>query len=84
MNSRANGFTVVLAQEAPEDRPMLDYIVSDDGVLYATTDHGSHWRCLGMVDAVAFLHDNGFTQAAESLASVRHGLRRRPKVGSPG
>jgi hypothetical protein len=83
MNNPAYGFTVMLAEQAPVYGPAVDYIVSDDGVLYATTDHGSHWRCLCMVDAIAFLLDNGFAQAAESLASSKAEWTHREKVGSP-
>ena len=86
MNNPQYGFTVVLAEDEPPEHGLaVDYIVSDDGVLYATTDHGSNWRCLGMVDAVSFLLDSGFTQAAGSLAraktDAKTAWRSRAKTG---
>ena len=84
MKAPSNGFTVMLADdELPEQVPARDYIVTDEGVLYATADHGAHWRCLGLVDAVSFLLDSGFEAAAASLADAMSDVpARRPKVGS--
>jgi photosystem II stability/assembly factor-like uncharacterized protein len=75
MKAPSNGFTVMLGDEPLDNGLSNDYIVTDGGVLYATSDHGSHWRCLGLVDAVAFLLDSGFTAAAASLADARRGSR---------
>ena len=67
MSATASAFTLILAEETRDGRAARDYIVTDDGVLYGTTDNGGHWRCLGMVDAAAFLVDIGFPEATESL-----------------
>jgi hypothetical protein len=77
MYSPSSGFTVMLDDELTDRGPTRDFIVSDDGVLYATIDHGTHWRCLGMVDAVSFLTDNGFAAAAASLADARGSMSAR-------
>jgi photosystem II stability/assembly factor-like uncharacterized protein len=71
MYGPAYGFTVMLADEDAEQGPTRDFIVSDEGVLYATTDHGANWRCLGVVDPVSFLTDNGCPAAAASVLDAR-------------
>ncbi len=65
MSGVATGYTLVLAQEDPHGEPARDYIVTDGGVLYATSDGGNTWRFYGLVDPEAFLLDLGFMDAWE-------------------
>jgi hypothetical protein len=67
MSGVANGYTLVLGDEAHDGAPRTDYIVTDGGVLFATADHGATWRCYGLVDPELFLLDLGFEEAAEQL-----------------
>jgi hypothetical protein len=78
MSATQNAFTLILAADPHGGRAARDFIVTDDGVLYGTTDNGAHWRCLGMVDAATFLFDIGFPEASEeSLEGPRAGWTRR-------
>ena len=60
MSGVANGYTLVLADEAHDGATPTDYIVTDGGVLFATGDHGATWRCYGLVNPELFLLDLGF------------------------
>jgi hypothetical protein len=65
MSGVAGGYTLILADEALDNGPATDYIVTDGGVLFATGDHGATWRCFGLVDPELFLLDLGFREAFE-------------------
>ena len=67
MSATTSAFTLILAADPRDGGAARDFIVTDEGVLYGTTDHGAHWRCLGMVDVEAFLFDIGFPEASEEL-----------------
>ncbi len=63
------GYTLVLAAHEHDGAPVTDFIVTDGGVLLATGDHGSSWRCYGLVDPELFLLDLGFIEAWELTAA---------------
>ena len=67
MSATATEFTLIIAEDPHDGGSARDFIVTDDGVLFGTTDSGTHWRCLGTVDAAAFLFDIGFPEATEEL-----------------
>ena len=67
MSGVAGGYTLVLADEAHNGVHVIDYIVTDGGVLFATGDHGATWDCYGLVDPELFLLDLGFDDAWELL-----------------
>jgi hypothetical protein len=84
MSAATNAFTLILAADPHADGSARDFIVTDEGVLYGTTDSGTHWRCLGMVDTAAFLFDIGFPEAsAELLEAPHNGWTRRPHAYLP-
>jgi photosystem II stability/assembly factor-like uncharacterized protein len=75
----ATAFTLIAAEDPHDGGSARDFIVTDDGVLYGTTDSGSHWRCLGTVDADEFLFDIDFSEAsAEPLEAPRARWISRP------
>ncbi len=79
MSGVATGYTLVLAQDDAGGGATCDYIVTDGGVLYATSDGGDTWRFYGLVDPEAFLLDLGFLEAWEFIdedAARQPGLRR--------
>jgi hypothetical protein len=81
MSATTSAFTLILAADPREGGSVRDFIVTDDGVLYGSTDSGAHWRCLGMVDAEAFLFDIGFPEASEELLEAPlSGWTRRPQA----
>ncbi len=53
-------------------------------MLYGTIDNGAHWRCLGMVDTVAFLFDIGFPEASEELLEAPRTGWTRPAAETAG
>ncbi len=69
MSSVAGGYTLVLAEERTDGAPVRDYIVTDGGVLFASSDHGATWGCFGIVDPDLFLLDLGFESVWELLGS---------------
>ncbi len=69
MSGVADGYTLVLADEAHDGAPVADYIVTDGGVLFATADHGATWSCYGLVEPELFLLDLGFEEAFEFAQS---------------
>jgi hypothetical protein len=79
MSATTGAFTLILAADLRDGGTEHDFIITDEGVLYGTIDHGAHWRCLGMVDAETFLFDIGFPEASEELLEApRPGWTRRP------
>jgi len=79
MSATTTAFTLILADDPRDGGSGRDFIVTDDGVLYGTTDSGTHWRCLGTVDTAAFLFDIGFPEPSEELLEApRIGWTRRP------
>ena len=84
MSATTRAFTLILAETPQVGGYGRDFIVTDDGVLYGTTDSGAHWRCLGTVDAADFLCDIGFPEASEELLEAPHvGWTRRPHTRLP-
>ena len=84
MSATASAFTLILAADPHDGGTARDFIVTDEGVLYGTTDHGANWRCLGMVDTAAFLFDIGFPEASAELLEAPHlGWTRRPQARLP-
>ncbi len=80
MSAVTSGYTLVLAEDERDGAPVIDFIVTDGGVLLATGDHGSTWRCYGLVDPELFLLDLGFVEAWELTtadAAPRPAPRRR-------
>jgi photosystem II stability/assembly factor-like uncharacterized protein len=67
MSATTSAFTLILAEDRRDGGSGRDFIVTDNGVLYGTTDNGARWRCLGTVDTAAFLFDIGFPDASEGL-----------------
>jgi len=65
MTGVASSYTVLLADDGRDGAPVRDYIVTDGGVLYSTSDHGVTWRFYGLVDPELFLLDLGFREAWE-------------------
>ena len=65
-------FTLVVAEDPPDGGSARGFIVTDDGMLYGTTDNGRRWRCLGLVDTAAFLFDTGCPEASEELLEAPH------------
>jgi hypothetical protein len=65
MSAVACDYTVVLSGDSPRGEPACDYIVTDGGVLFATSDHGAIWTFFGLVDPETFLLDLGFEEAWE-------------------
>ena len=74
------GFSLVLWEEPTDGSGGWDFMVSDDGLLLATDDHGAHWRCLGLVDAAEFLVDLGYYEAGLSATQT---ARSTPPAGRP-
>jgi len=85
MSATTSAFTLILAADPDDGGSARDFIVTDEGVLYGTTDNGTHWRCLGMVDTAAFLFDIGLAGASEdALAHATFaGWTRRPQARLP-
>ena len=65
-------FTLVAAEDPPDGGSARGFIVTDDWVLYGTTDSGAHRRCLGTVHTAAFLFDTGCPEASEELLEAPH------------
>jgi hypothetical protein len=79
MSATTGAFTLILADDPRHGGSGRDFIVTDAGVLYGTTDDGAHWRCLGTVDAAAFLFAIGFPEPAEELLEAAlPGWTRKP------
>ncbi|HEY5388177.1 MAG TPA: hypothetical protein VIL79_09785 [Thermoleophilia bacterium] len=57
MSALTSAFTLILAEDTQGAAAARGFIVTDDGMLYGTTDNGGRWRCLGLVDTAAFLFD---------------------------
>ena len=55
MSATTSAFTLILAEDTQGAASARGFIVTDDGMLYGTTDNGGRWRCLGLVDPAAFL-----------------------------
>jgi hypothetical protein len=85
MSATTSAFTLILAADPRSGQSAHDFLVTDEGVLYGTTDHGAHWRCLGMVDTAAFLFDIGLAGATEDALSYAPfaGWTRRPQARLP-
>jgi hypothetical protein len=80
MSGLATGYTLVLAEQTEVGATALDYIVTDGGVLFSTSDQGATWRCYGLVDPELFLLDLGFEKAwnlADALAAPSRSTLRR-------
>jgi hypothetical protein len=81
MSALASAFTLIASADPKDGGSARDFIVTDEGVLYGTTDNGSHWRCLGLVDAEAFLFDIGFPEPSDELLETPlSGWMRRPQA----
>jgi hypothetical protein len=83
MSATTSAFTLILAEDPRDGGAARDFIVTDNGVLYGTTDRGAHWRCLGTVDTAAFLFDIGFPEASEELLEAPQNGWTRPPTRLP-
>ena len=79
MSALTSAFTLILAEDPQGAASARGFIVTDDGMLYGTTDDGGSWRCLGLVDPAAFLFDIDWLETtAESPAAARTEWTRLP------
>jgi hypothetical protein len=79
MSALTSAFTLILAEDTQGAASARGFIVTDDGMLYGTTDNGGRWRCLGLVDATAFLVDiDNHETAGGSPAPARTEWTRLP------
>ena len=79
MSATASAFTLILAEDTQGAGSARGFIVTEDGMLYGTTDNGGRWRCLGLVDTAAFLFDIGYLETTGgSLATTRTEWTRLP------
>jgi photosystem II stability/assembly factor-like uncharacterized protein len=72
MSALTSAFTLILAEDTHGAASARGFIVTDDGMLYGTTDNGGRWRCLGLVDTAAFLFDIDSSETAEGSAADAH------------
>ena len=78
MSATTSAFTLILAEDTQGAASARGFIVTDDGMLYGTTDNGRRWRCLGLVDTAAFLFDVGSLETTVESAAARTEWTRLP------
>lgn len=81
--SATTGYTVFFSEHDAAGRHLADYLLTENGLLYATFDHGTVWRCLGLVEVADLLVHFGLLERGPDDFVSESRPAPRPRSASP-